>query len=63
MNIRNLRTNTELLAAALLQVRVTIREQDGQIADYGGPIEGYSDNSVKIGGTYYVRGEYEFEAQ
>lgn len=40
-----------------------IREQDGRIADYGGPIERYSDNSVKIGGTYYVRGVYEFEAQ
>lgn len=40
-----------------------IREQDGQIADYGGVIERYSDNSVKIGGTYYMRGVYEFEAQ
>ncbi|WP_339273757.1 hypothetical protein MKY59_21430 [Paenibacillus sp. FSL W8-0426] len=60
--MRKLRTDIELFTAALAQVRVTVREKDGQIADYGGVIERYSTDSIKICGTYYMRGEYDFEA-
>ncbi|WP_339192036.1 hypothetical protein NST68_21350 [Paenibacillus sp. FSL E2-0230] len=40
-----------------------MREDDGSIADYGGTIEKYTQNSVKIGGVYYVRSAYEFHVK
>lgn len=53
--MRILHTGIELFTAALAQVRVTVRERDGQIADYGGAIEKYTPVRVKIGGVYYSR--------
>lgn len=54
-------TDLELLAAALTQARVTVYEKDGRIADYGGLIERYTPESVKISGTYFMREVYVFK--
>jgi hypothetical protein len=55
--MKTLITDTELLAAALAQVRVTIFEPGGHtIADYGGIIEKYTPDYVKIADTYFRRG-------
>ncbi|MNL24085.1 hypothetical protein D3C87_1455080 [compost metagenome] len=61
--MRKLTTDAELFTAALAQVHVTVREQSGQIADYGGMVERYSAHSVRINGAYYVRGVYDFTAE
>lgn len=58
--MRKIVTDDELLTAALTQVRVTVREHEGQIADYGGVIEKITPVSVKIGGAYYFRNMYCF---
>ncbi|MEK4349632.1 hypothetical protein MKX41_02215 [Paenibacillus sp. FSL R5-0475] len=59
--MRILVTDIELFAAALVQARVTVRAVDGSIADYGGAIEKYTPNAVRIDGTYYMREVYLFE--
>lgn len=46
---------------AISQARVVIFNKD-QIVDYGGTIEKYSPESIKIAGTYYIRELYEFRA-
>ncbi|MFK4304346.1 hypothetical protein ABH892_004486 [Paenibacillus sp. RC254] len=61
--MKTLITDVELLTAALTQARVTVYEKDGRIADYGGVIEKYTPESVKIAGTYFRRGEYVFKAE
>jgi hypothetical protein len=61
--MKTLITDVELFAAALTQARVTVYEKDGSIADYGGMIEKYTPESVKIAGTYFRRGEYVFKAE
>jgi len=53
---KELISNEEFFAAALLQVRVLIFDaQDNSIVDYGGPVEKYTEFSVRIGGVYYQR--------
>lgn len=61
--IIRIETDIELFTAALTQASVTVCEEDGSIADYGGPIERYTPDSVKIGGAYYVRASYEFHVK
>lgn len=61
--MKTLITDTELLAAALAQVRVTVFEPGGHtIADYGGIIEKYTPDYVKIADTYFRRGIFVFKA-
>ncbi|WP_348623023.1 hypothetical protein ABFT51_17595 [Paenibacillus peoriae] len=59
--MKTLITDVDLLAAALTQARVTVYEKDGRIADYGGVIEKYTPESVKISGTYFMRELYVFK--
>lgn len=59
-----LKTDAEFLTAALCQARVTIFELRGDLAgcivDYGGPVQKWSPESIKIADAYYRRGEFEF---
>lgn len=60
--MKTLITDTELLAAALAQVRITIYEPGARtIADYGGIVEKYTPDYVKIGGTYFRRDIFVFK--
>ncbi|UPK45870.1 hypothetical protein [Paenibacillus pabuli] len=61
-----LQDDVEFFAAALFQVRVSVWhvQEDGQhIIDYGGPVEAYTDVSIKISGKRYFRDVFEFRAQ
>lgn len=51
----------DFFVAAISQARVVIFNKD-QLVDYGGTIEKYSPESIKIAGTYYIRELYEFRA-
>ncbi|MGF9644006.1 hypothetical protein AAIH69_13445 [Paenibacillus sp. MABNS29] len=59
-----LKSDIELFAAALSQVRVYVVQPLGEdlidIVDYGGPLEKFTPESVKISGKYYMRGQFEF---
>ncbi|WP_405176373.1 hypothetical protein MHI27_12080 [Paenibacillus sp. FSL H8-0261] len=59
-----LSSDSDLLAAALAQVRVYVVwiEEDGpdSIVDYGGAIQKYTPELVKIADTYYTRLAHEF---
>lgn len=61
---RVLTTDTDLFTAALAQSRVAVIEtrgvQAGCIVDYGGPIQRWTPESVKIADAYYRRREFEF---
>ncbi|MBZ6443190.1 MAG UNVERIFIED_CONTAM: hypothetical protein MIN83_12895 [Paenibacillus polymyxa] len=63
LRMKTLITDVDLLAAALTQARVTVYEKDGHIADYGGVIEKYTPESVKISGTYFMREIYVFKTE
>ncbi|MCV9949237.1 hypothetical protein [Paenibacillus polymyxa] len=58
-----LKSDIELFAAALSQVRVyvvqSLREDIVSVVDYGGTIEKFSSDSVKIAGAYYIRNQFE----
>jgi hypothetical protein len=49
---------------ALSQSRVyvvnVLSEQMMEIVDYGGPIEKYTPESIKINGSYFFRKQFEF---
>ncbi|PQP81837.1 hypothetical protein C0Q44_19360 [Paenibacillus sp. PCH8] len=63
---RVLQTDMDFLVAAVTQVRVSvwhIFDNCEHIIDYGGPVEGYSESSIKIMGGRYFRKQYEFRAQ
>ncbi|WP_375103755.1 hypothetical protein ACDZ28_32605 [Paenibacillus sp. RS8] len=69
MNIiyRVLSTDTDFLAAALArsQVSVWYRESPdpiGHLMDYGGVVEGYTPESIKINGARFVRNRFEYRA-
>jgi len=49
----------ELFAAALAEIRVYV-VADGKIVDYGGNIDEYTQDYVRISGTWYLREDYEF---
>ncbi|WP_438349951.1 hypothetical protein ACP8HI_04585 [Paenibacillus sp. FA6] len=59
-----LSTDTELFAAALAQVRVYVvqisEDQPDCIVDYGGPVQKYTPETVKITDKYYMRERFEF---
>ncbi|WP_342426522.1 hypothetical protein [Paenibacillus sp. FSL L8-0158] len=59
-----LKSDIELFAAALSQVKVYIVQLLGEdfisVVDYGGTIEKFSPDSVKIAGAYYIRNQFEF---
>ncbi|MNN74084.1 hypothetical protein D3C81_1902480 [compost metagenome] len=59
-----LKSDIDFLAAALSQARVTVFELRGDLAgcivDYGGPVQKWSPESIKISEAYYRRGEFEF---
>ncbi|WP_152380317.1 hypothetical protein [Paenibacillus brasilensis] len=59
-----LKSDIELFAAALSEVRVYVVQPLSydmvDIADYGGPLEKLTPESVKISGMYYMRGQFEF---
>ncbi|MCC3380673.1 hypothetical protein ACFQ5D_10615 [Paenibacillus farraposensis] len=59
-----LKSDVELLAAALSQVRVYVvqplSEDLMEIVDYGGPVEKFSPDSIKINGSYFFRKQFEF---
>jgi hypothetical protein len=52
-------TSAELNDAFLQHFHVEVW-QDGQIVDYGGPIEKHTLVAIKINGTYYVKSHHEF---
>ncbi|MDY8046605.1 hypothetical protein UY416_09890 [Paenibacillus polymyxa] len=59
-----LKSDIELFAAALSQVRVYVVQPLGDdlidIVDYGGPIERFTLESIKINGSYFLRKQFEF---
>lgn len=54
-----MKSDMELFAAALAGVRVYI-VADSKIVDYGGIVEEYTQDYVRIGGTWYLRESCEF---
>jgi hypothetical protein len=61
-------TNSEFLIAALAQSKVSVwyREDpdpSGHLMDYGGIIEGYTPDSIKLGGAHFFRGRFKFRAE
>lgn len=69
MNIiyRVLSNDTDFLVAALAQSQVSVwyRESPdsiGHLMDYGGVVEGYTPESIKINGARFVRERFEFRA-
>ncbi|AIQ29393.1 hypothetical protein P40081_15480 [Paenibacillus sp. FSL P4-0081] len=62
-----LRSDIDFLAAALAQSKVSVwyREDPdpiGHLMDYGGIVEGYTPESIKIAGARFVRERFEFRA-
>ncbi|QDY85955.1 hypothetical protein FQU75_22900 [Paenibacillus polymyxa] len=59
-----LESDIELFAAALSQVKVYVVQSLGEdfisVIYYGGTIEKFSPDSVKIAGAYYIRNQFEF---
>ncbi|MHB0944555.1 hypothetical protein ACYCSU_23695 [Paenibacillus sp. ALE1] len=59
-----LKSDIELFSAALSQVKVYVVQSLGEdfisVVDYGGTIEKFSPDSVKIAGAYYIRNQFEF---
>ncbi|MEC0233753.1 hypothetical protein P4H71_05200 [Paenibacillus kribbensis] len=59
-----LKSDIELFAAALSQVRVYVVQPLGDdlidIIDYGGVVEKITPESVKINGSYFMRNQFEF---
>ncbi|MEK4047594.1 hypothetical protein NSU18_28715 [Paenibacillus sp. FSL H8-0048] len=60
-----LESDTDLLLAALAQFKVSVwyqAEPDpiGHLMDYGGLVEGYTPESIKIAGALFNREHFEF---
>ncbi|WP_311083537.1 hypothetical protein [Paenibacillus polymyxa] len=59
-----LKSDIELFAAALSQIRVYVVQPLGEdlidIVDYGGPVEKFTPESIKINGSYFFRKQFEF---
>lgn len=63
-----LESDTYFLATALAQSKVSVWYREypdpiGQLMDYGGIVEGYTPESIKIAGTRFVRRQFEFRAK
>jgi hypothetical protein len=57
-----LNTDADLTNAVLFQLRVTIF-QHGEIIDYGGIIEKFTEHSVTIGETRFLRETCDFRVR
>lgn len=62
-----LESDTDFLTAALAQSKVSVwyREDPdpiGHLMDYGGLVEGYSPETIKIAGSWFMRDRFEFRA-
>ncbi|MHA6530165.1 hypothetical protein [Paenibacillus sp. BAC0078] len=62
-----LESDTDFLTAALSQSKVSVwyREDPdpiGHLMDYGGIVEGYTPESIKINGARFIRQRFEFRA-
>ena len=59
-----LKSDIELFAAALNQVRVYVvqplSDDMVEVVDYGGTVEKFSPDSIKINGKYFMRDQFEF---
>lgn len=57
-----LESDTDFLAAAIAQSKVSVWYPDpfGHLMDYGGIVEGYTPESIKIAGARFVRERFEF---
>ncbi|KJD37360.1 hypothetical protein [Paenibacillus polymyxa] len=59
-----LKSDIELFAAALSQARVDVVQSLDEdlidIVDYGGPVEKFTPESIKINGSYFFRKQLEF---
>ncbi|MBO7745824.1 hypothetical protein I8J29_16570 [Paenibacillus sp. MWE-103] len=51
---------TDLKRAKLAQLPVMVKYDDGEIADYGGPIQELNKDAVKINGMYYTKATCRF---
>jgi hypothetical protein len=64
---KTISTDMELFAAALAQRKVSVMQRTADdiyaILEYGGIIERYTKQSVKINGSYYLREECEFTTE
>ncbi|MEK3735732.1 hypothetical protein NYE47_01030 [Paenibacillus sp. FSL H7-0941] len=63
-----LKSDTDFLTAALAQSKVSVwfrLEPDpiGHLMDYGGTVEGYTPDSIKLAGSHFVRERFEFRAE
>lgn len=62
-----LESDNDFFVAALSQSKVSVwyREDPdpiGHLMDYGGIVEGYTPDSIKINGSRFVRQRFEFRA-
>ncbi|UQZ34623.1 hypothetical protein C2I18_14470 [Paenibacillus sp. PK3_47] len=62
-----LESDTDFLAAVLSQVKVSVwyradPDPNGHLMNYGGIVEKYTPESVKLSGSYFVRSRFEFRA-
>lgn len=61
---RVLTTDDDFLVAALSQCKVYVvkplDDQMMEIIEYGGHVEKYTPESIRIAGAYYLRNQYEF---
>jgi hypothetical protein len=62
-----LESDKDFFTAALSQYKVSVWYREypdpiGQLMDYGGIVEGYTPESIKIAGARFVRQRFEFRA-
>ncbi|MEC0235245.1 hypothetical protein P4H71_13030 [Paenibacillus kribbensis] len=59
-----LKSDIELFAASLSQVRVYVvqplNEDLVEVVNYGGYVEKFSPDTIKIDGAHYMRNQFEF---
>ncbi|KAF6616329.1 hypothetical protein J2W97_001414 [Paenibacillus jamilae] len=64
LTFKVLKSDIELFAAALSQVRVyvvqSLDEDLIDIVDYGGSVDKITPESIKINGTYFIHNQFEF---
>ncbi|MET3209369.1 UNVERIFIED_CONTAM: hypothetical protein ABIC26_002313 [Paenibacillus sp. PvR008] len=62
-----LKSDIELFAAALNQVRVYVvqplSDDMVEIVDYGGVVEKITPDSIKVNGSYFMRDQFEFRVE
>lgn len=61
-----LESDKDFLMAALAQSKVSVWDREdpdpiGHLMDYGGVVEGYTPESIKISGARFVRERFEFK--